>query len=343
MSEFKKANKDQVKEESLVENNIATNNKVNNRPLTFKDYIGQKNAVENLKVFIEAAKIKDKPIPHIIIQGEAGLGKTSLATIVANEMGSRVFYTSAPAIEKPYELVMLLNKLEKNDIIFIDEIHRLKINIEEMLYLAMEDKVVDIVIKKDFEDDKLIRLPLEDFTLIGATTKIGSLSKPLIDRFKINLGLKKYTILELVKIVENASKKNDIIINKNASKLIADRSRGIARIALKNFELASSYAIVKNDSKINIEIARESMDKMGVLKYGLTSLDVEYIKILGESTKPMSLKTISNILCQSEENVENIIEPYLISMGLITINSSGRTATNKIKEMIGDLIEDENH
>lgn len=340
MSEFKKANAENVKEESLGENNIATNHKVNNRPLSFNEYIGQKDVVENLKIFIEASKIKDKSIPHIIIQGEAGLGKTSLATIIANEMGSKIVYTSAPAIEKPYELVMLLNNLEKNDIIFIDEIHRLKINIEEMLYLAMEDKVVDIVIKREYEEDKLVRLPLEDFTLIGATTKIGSLSKPFIDRFNINLQLKRYTIPELVSIIENSAKKNDIIINKNASKLIAERSRGVARIALKNLEIASSYAIVKNDHKVDIKIAKESMSKMGVLKYGFSNADIEYLNLINDTVKPMSLRTLSNRLGQSEENVENIIEPYLISMGLVTINSSGRSATDKVQLIIGEFNED---
>ena len=335
MENFIKANKTKdEKTESISENSIATNQKVNNRPLTFNDYVGQTNAVENLKIFISAAKIKNRAIQHIIIQGEAGLGKTSLATIVANEMEANIIYTSAPAIEKPYELVSLLSRLNDNDIIFIDEIHRLKVNIEEMLYLAMEDNVVDIVIKKDFEDDKLIRLPLANFTLIGATTKIGSLSKPLIERFNINLTLRKYTVDELVMIIEGAAKKKEIKIAKKASVLMAERSRGIARLALKNFDIASSYAIVKNNSSISVELAEESMNKMGILMFGLSSNDLEYIKLISSSVKPLSLKTISNKLGQNQESLENVIEPYLISMGLITINSSGRIGTTLARDIL---------
>lgn len=322
---LKKTN--QTNESEVNGDRVASNNDVNLRPLTFDDYIGQEKAIKNLKIFIQASKMGNEAMPHTIIQGSAGLGKTTLANIIANEMGANIYYTSAPAIEKPYELVMLLTKLEKGDILFIDEIHRLKINLEELLYLALEDRVVDVSIKREFEESKTIRMTLEEFTLIGATTKIGSLSKPLIDRFSINIGLQPYSQSELMKIVNNVAIKQNITVDEDALREIADRSRTVARVALKNFKIASSYAIVQNSSHLTKEITIESLENMGILKYGFSDYDISYLKALQGKKRGLSLKALTSIIMQSEESVINIIEPFLLANQLVTVTSAGRKIT----------------
>lgn len=299
------------------------------RPLYFKDYIGQEELKYHMSIVIESAKIRDTSLSHTLVYGQPGLGKTTLATIIANELGKNIIYTSAPAIEKPADLVALLIKLNDGDILFIDEIHGLKIQTEEILYPAMEDNVVDINIPSA-KENSIIRIPLKKFTLIGATTKPGKMSNPFRDRFPIQLQLKYYEIDELSQIIKRTASIVNLKVDDDAALELAKRSRGTARIANNLLARAGDYAIVKNNSHITIEIVKESMDYMKIDDFGFDSLDrkVIYILYTHYKNKPTGLKNIANTIQEEIETIENIVEPYLLQKKIIMRTERGRILTD---------------
>lgn len=299
------------------------------RPITFNDYVGQEEIKSQLSVFIKAAKIKNMPLSHILFYGPPGLGKTTLATIIANEMGSKIHYTSAPAIEKPADLATLLLNLQDGDILFIDEIHRLKIQTEEMLYPAMEDRVLDIAIQGSREN-KLVRLPLKNFTLIGATTKPGKLSNPFRDRFKIQQQLKFYELDELKQIVKRSAKICNLVIEDSAAEEIAQRSRGTARISNNLLIITGDYAIVENNYHVTLEVAKKAMNMMKIDEFGLDSLDrkVIYSLYVLNKNKPTGIRNLASSVQEELETIENVVEPYLIQKNLIMRTERGRVLTD---------------
>lgn len=321
MEGFKEVDKQDLKIETVKVDMI--------RPLCFKDYIGQEELKNHMAIVIESAKMRSRSLPHTLIYGQPGLGKTTLATILANEMGKNIFYTSAPAIEKPADLVSLLIKLQDGDILFIDEIHGLKIQTEEIIYPAMEDKVVDINIPTAKENN-IIRIPLKNFTLIGATTKPGKMSNPFRDRFPIQLQLKYYAVEELSQIIKRTASIVNLKIDDIAAFELAKRSRGTARIANNLLERAGDYAIVKNNSHVTIDIVKEAMDYMKIDEFGLDSIDRKIIYILYHhyKNKATGLKNLANTVQEDVETVENIVEPYLLQQKIIIRTERGRILTD---------------
>jgi Holliday junction DNA helicase RuvB len=307
-----------------------SNTPKNLRPSNFDDYIGQEELKNQLSIFIQAALSKGSNLPHTLLFGPPGLGKTTLATIIANEMDSKIVYTSAPAIEKPADLASLLLSLEDNDILFIDEVHRLKKIAEEVLYPAMEDSVIDITINSAGEN-KIIRLPLKKFTLIAATTKPGVLSKPFRDRFIINRQLKFYKQKEIEKIIYRTTKIIGLKITENACKEIAKRSRGTARIANNLLSMVGDYAIVKNNSKIDEFITVQALNDLNIDQYGLEYIDRKLMFTIFYIFKnsPVGVKSLSSYLGEDSDTIEFIIEPYLIQKNLLNKTPRGRTLTDK--------------
>lgn len=321
MDGFKELKKEGFNEINSEENKI--------RPITFKDYIGQENLKNQLSVFIKAAQMKNKTLPHVLLFGPPGLGKTTLATIIAHEMGTKIHYTSAPAIEKAADLASLLLKLDEGDFLFIDEIHRLKIQTQEMLYPAMEDKVIDIAIQGGRES-KLVRLPLKNFTLIGATTKPGLLSNPLRDRFSIQQQLKFYELPELERIVKRTANIFELTIEDMAATEIAQRSRGTARIANNLLRMAGDYAIVGNNAHLTLDIAKNAMTVMNIDEFGLDHLDrkIIYVLYVINKNKPTGIKNLASSIQEETETIENIVEPYLLQKNLIMRTERGRILTD---------------
>lgn len=297
------------------------------RPLSFDDYIGQDHIKEELRISIKASNMRNKPLQHMLFSGSPGLGKTTLAAIIAAEKDATLYVTSAPIIEKPADLAQLLMGLEHGDILFIDEIHALNTKVEESLYSAIEDFKFDVNIENGGQN-KLIRLDIEQFTLIGATTKPGSLTQPMRDRLPIAHNLKFYTDKELSQIIERTSKIIDVGIEKDAALEIARRSRSTARIANNLLERVSSYAIV-NETDITYDLAFSSLNKMNIDKIGLSYSDRKYMQYLYFSleNKPSGVKTISSYINEDEKTIETIIEPFLIQKGLLSKTQRGRKLT----------------
>jgi len=302
------------------------------RPNNLDEYIGQEQIKKNLKVFIQAAKKRDETLDHLLFFGPPGLGKTTLANIIANEMNANIKTISAPMLEKSGDLAAILTNLNENDILFIDEIHRLKASIEEVLYSAMEDFRLDIVIGSG-PAAQTIKIDIPRFTLIGATTRAGMLSNPLRDRFGISFRLNFYTQKELALIIKLASKKLNTDIEKNASNEIAKRSRGTPRIALRLLKRVRDFAEVE-DSHITPDIARYALDELGINEYGFDELDIRFLKLLVEAKKPLGLSTIAAAISEDEGTIEEVIEPFLIANGYIEKTPKGRMATRKAYEVL---------
>ena len=298
------------------------------RPQKLKDYIGQDKVKENMKIYIEAAKKRGEPLDHVLLYGPPGLGKTTLANIISNEMKSNIKVTSGPAIEKPGDLAAILTTLNQYDVLFIDEIHRLNKTVEEILYPALEDYTLDIVIGKGPEA-KSIRIDLPKFTLIGATTKAGSLTTPLRDRFGIVNRLELYSIEDLATIVERSSKILNIKIDKASSLEIARRSRGTPRIANRLLKRVRDYAMVIGNGVVSLEITKHALNRLEIDEIGLDNIDRKILKtmITTYGGRPVGIETIATTIGEEVDTIEDVYEPYLLQIGFIARTPRGRIVT----------------
>lgn len=303
------------------------------RPTSFEDYIGQEKIKKNLQVFIQAALKRSECLDHVLFFGPPGLGKTTLAYIISNEMRSNIKITAAPMIEKSGDLAAILTNLQEGDILFIDEIHRLSPAIEEILYPAMEDFRLDIIIGSG-PAAQTIKIDLPRFTLIGATTRAGMISSPLRDRFGMHFRLQFYTKEELANIIVRASKKLDKVCLDDASLEMARRSRGTPRIALRLLKRIRDYADVANEEAINKSRAQYGLNELGVNDLGFDELDIKYLELLIQTKgRPLGLSTIAAALSEDEGTIEDVIEPYLIANGYIERTARGRIVTPKTYEL----------
>ncbi len=311
---------------------------ISTRPQSFSTYIGQSHVVGNLKVYIEAARRREKPLDHTLFYGPPGLGKTTLANIIANEMGTTIRTTTGPTIEKQGDLAAILTNLNAGDVLFIDEIHRLHPSVEELLYPAMEDYRLDIIIGQG-PAARTVTMDLPPFTLIGATTRAGMLTSPLRDRFGIIMRLEYYTQEELATIVLNAAQSSSSIatLDDDAAIEIGSRSRGTPRIALRTLNRIRDFADVYNGGKITKSIAQEGMNRIGVDPIGLTTADVGYLRAMIEVYKgaPVGLETMASMLSEDRVTVEYVIEPYLIYLGFVHKTPRGRVATEQAYAHLG--------
>lgn len=297
------------------------------RPDAWKEYIGQDQIKKNLGVFIEASKKRDEALDHVLFFGPPGLGKTTLALIIANEMNSNIKVTAAPMIEKSGDLAAILTNLEEGDILFIDEIHRLSPAVEEILYSSMEDYRIDIIIGSG-PAAQTVKIDLPRFTLIGATTRAGMLSNPLRDRFGMNFRMNFYTPEELAKIIAQASSKLGKDIVHDSALEIAKRSRGTPRIALRLLRRVRDFADVADEDMITIDTTQYALDELGINSHGFDEMDIKLLNLLVSSKgKPMGLSTIAAALSEDEGTVEDVLEPYLIANGYLERTAKGRRAT----------------
>ncbi len=319
-----------------VANNIEERLETSLRPRTLSEYIGQSKVKENMKIYIEAAKKRGDPLDHCLFYGPPGLGKTTIANIIANEMKANIKITSGPAIEKPGDLAAILTNLSENDVLFIDEIHRLTKNVEEILYPALEDFTLDIVIGKG-PSAKSIRIDLPKFTLIGATTKAGALTTPLRDRFGIIHKLELYTPEDLKTIVIRSAKILEIEIDEKAAFEIARRSRGTPRIANRLLKRVRDYAAVLGDGDITLKIAKHALNQLEIDELGLDETDRKMLELMINQYqgRPVGIETIATSLGEEVDTIEDVYEPYLIQLGFITRTPRGRLVMQPAYEHLG--------
>ncbi len=325
-------------EEPLVTTSLTRDdeNEGSLRPRTLNEYIGQSKAKGNLEVFIQAAKMRNEPLDHVLLHGPPGLGKTTLSGIIANEMGVNIRITSGPAIEKPGDLAALLTNLSENDILFVDEIHRLNRSVEEILYPAMEDFAIDIIIGKGPSANS-IRLDLPKFTLIGATTRAGQLSAPLRDRFGVTLRLELYTPEELTLIVSRSAGILGVPIEEEGAMEIARRSRGTPRIANRMLRRVRDFAQVKAGGVITRKVADEALSALEVDYLGLDAVDRRMLTSIIEhyGGGPVGLETLAATINEEAVTLEDVYEPYLMQMGFLTRTPRGRCVTKRAYEHLG--------
>ena len=306
------------------------------RPQTLDDYIGQKEAKGNLKVFIEAAKLRGEPLDHVLFYGPPGLGKTTLAGIIANELGVDIKITSGPAIGRAGDLAAILTNLNENDVLFIDEIHRMNRSVEEVLYSAMEDFALDIIIGKG-PSARSIRLDLSKFTLIGATTRAGSLSAPLRDRFGVLSKFEMYTVEELSEIIMRSAGILNIEADEASVREMAMRSRGTPRVANRILKRIRDFSQVKGKGVIDLDITKEGLDALGIDDMGLERLDREILMAIIERFKggPVGIDTIAASIGEERVTIEDAYEPYLIQIGFLSRTPKGRMVTSLAYKHLG--------
>ncbi len=299
------------------------------RPQTISEYIGQKDIIDNLKVFMEAAKIRNQSLDHVLLYGPPGLGKTTLSYVIANEMGANIKTASGPTIEKSGDLAALLSSLEEGDVLFIDEIHRIPRFVEEILYSAMEDFKLDIIVGGDGSNRNL-RIDLPRFTLVGATTRAGDLSAPLRDRFGIVSKLNYYSIDEITEIIKRSSRVLELEINDNAAKELANRCRRTPRIANRLLKRVSDFALVKGDGTITLDITKMALDSLKVDKHGLDVVDYELLKtiIYKFNGGPVGIDAIAAAIGEEVSTIEDVCEPYLMQIGYLKRTPRGRVVTD---------------
>jgi Holliday junction DNA helicase RuvB len=306
------------------------------RPDSIDEYIGQTEVKNNLDVFIKASKIREESLDHVLLYGPPGLGKTTLAYIIANELGVNIKTASGPSIEKSGDLAAILSSLEEGDVLFIDEIHRMPRYIEEILYPAMEDYVLDIIVGTD-SSSRNIRIELPHFTLVGATTRAGDLSSPLRDRFGIISKLQYYTEEELVEIVKRTGRVLETKISEEAAIELARRSRGTPRIANRLFKRVRDFAIVLGDGEITLDITKEALDRLKVDSLGLDDTDYNLLKSIIEKFNggPVGIEAIASSIGEEQTTIEDVYEPYLLQTGLLKRTSRGRIVTQKAYDHLG--------
>ena len=302
----------------------------NIRPQRLSEYVGQKDVTDNLSVFIEAAKIRNESLDHVLLYGPPGLGKTTLAYIIANELGTNIKTASGPSIEKSGDLAAVLSTLEPGDVLFIDEIHRMPKYIEEILYPAMEDFTLDIVLNTDGKS-RSIQIDLPPFTLVGATTRAGDISAPLRDRFGIVSKMSYYSVEDLTSIVKRTSRVLGMDIDSGSAELIASRCRKTPRIANRLFKRVRDFALVADLSEINNQVTLDSLERLKVDNYGLDAVDVEYLRSLIEKFNggPVGVETIATSIGEEVSTIEDVVEPFLLQEGFIKRTLRGRIAMPK--------------
>ena len=317
-----------LEDDQLMDNTI--------RPESIDEYIGQEDVKENIRIFVEAAKMRNEPLDHVLLYGPPGLGKTTLAFIIAHELGTNIKTASGPSIEKSGDLAAILSSLEPGDVLFIDEIHRMPRYIEEILYPAMEDFSLDIIVGSE-GNSRNIKIDLPPFTLVGATTRAGDLSAPLRDRFGITSKLQFYTVEELTDIIKRTARVLDVEIADEAARELAKRSRGTPRIANRLFKRVRDFALVKGNGKVDLSITEEALDRLKVDKMGLDNTDHELLLAIIEKFNggPVGVEALSSSIGEEVTTIEDVYEPYLLQTGLLKRTSRGRIATDKAYQVLG--------
>ena len=326
-------NENVVKNYSLFDDNTLDNTI---RPETIDEYIGQTDVKENIRVFVSAAKMRNEALDHVLLYGPPGLGKTTLAFIIAHELGTNIKTASGPSIEKSGDLAAILSSLEPGDVLFIDEIHRMPRYIEEILYPAMEDFSLDIIVGSE-GNSRNIRIDLPPFTLVGATTRAGDLSAPLRDRFGIIDKLQYYTVEELTLIVKRTARVLNVFIDDDAAVELAKRSRGTPRIANRLFKRVRDFAMVDGDGSITLEVTEKALDRLKVDKMGLDNTDRELLSaiIYKFNGGPVGVEALSSSIGEEVTTIEDVYEPFLLQNGLLKRTSRGRVATEKAYTHLG--------